>query len=152
MPAEDAAKKAMDDIRRLRDCLQGTFFLERLKMPELEKLMSAMKKIHIPPGFTVFKQGDPGDTFFLVSKGKLSFWVRKGFSEKKVTELLPLDYFGETALISDAPRSATVKAETECDLFLLHKADFTEILMANPWIAEEIRAQMARKTRIKKKS
>ncbi len=152
MSAEDATKKALEDIRRLRDCLQGTFFLDRLKMPELEKLMSAMKKLTVPAGFTVFKQGDPGDTFFIVSKGRLSFWVRKGFVEKKATELQPLDYFGETALISDAPRSATVKAETACELFFLHKADFKGILMANPWIAEEIRAQMARKSRIKKQS
>ena len=149
---EDATQKAREDIRRLRDCLQGTFFLERLKMPELEKLMAAMKKLRLPAGFTIFKQGQPGDTFFLVSKGRLSFWVRKGLSEKKVADLQPLDYFGETALISDAPRSATVKAETECELFLLHKTDFKEILMANPWIAEEIRAQMARKSQIKKQS
>ena len=149
---EDATQKAREDIRRLRDCLQGTFFLERLKMPELEKLMSAMKKLRVPAGFTIFKQGQPGDTFFLVSKGRLSFWVKKGLSEKKVADLQPLDYFGETALISDAPRSATVKAETECELFLLHKTDFKEILMANPWIAEEIRAQMARKSQIKKQS
>ncbi len=130
----------------------GYFFLDRLKMPELEKLMSAMKKQHLPAGFTVFKQGDKGDIFYLVSRGRLSFWVRKGGVEKKVTDLQPLDYFGETALISDSPRSATVKAETECDLFLLRKADFQEILMANPWIAGEIHAQMARKTQIKKKS
>ena len=145
-------EKILDDIRRLRECLQGPLFLDRLKMPELEKLMSAMKKLHVPAGFTVFKQGEKGDTFFLVSKGRLSFWVRKGMVEKKLTELQPLDYFGETALISDAPRSATVKAETDCDLFLLHKADFKEILMANPWIASEIRDQMERKTQIKKKS
>lgn len=152
MPAGDATQKALEDIRRLRDCLQGTFFLDRLKLPELERLMSAMKKLKVPAGYTVFKQGDAGDTFFIVSKGRLSFWVRKGLAEKKITELQPLDYFGETALISDASRSATVKAETDCELFILHKADFHDILMANPWIAGEIKAQMDRKSRIKKQS
>lgn len=152
MSAGDPTQKALNDLRRLRDCLQGAFFLDRLKMPELEKLMSVMKKMHVPRGFTIFKQGDKGDTFFLVAEGRLSFWVRKDGLEKKVSELQPLDYFGETALISDAPRSATVKAETECDLYFLHKDDFKEILMANPWIAEEIRANMARKSEIKKKS
>jgi CRP-like cAMP-binding protein len=149
---EDATQRALEDLRRLRDCLQGTFFLERLKVTELDKLMSVMKKLKVPAGYTVFKQGDKGDTFFLVSKGQLSFLVRKGKEEKKVAELRPLDYFGETALISDAPRSATVKAETDCELFILHKADFHEILMANSWIAEEIRAQMERKSQIRKRS
>jgi trk system potassium uptake protein TrkA len=152
MPEENASEKALADIRRLRECLQATLFLDRLKMPELEKLMSAMKKQHVPAGLAVFRQGDKGETFYLVSQGKLSFWVRKGLVEKKVTELHPKDYFGETALISDAPRSATVKAETDCDLFLLHKADFKDILMANPWIAEEIRSHMAHRTQAKEKS
>ncbi len=152
MSSGDASEKFLDDIHRLRECLEGTFFLDRLKMPELEKLMSAMKKQHFPAGSTIFKQGDKGETFYLVSKGLLSFWVRKGLVDKKVTELHPKDFFGETALISENPRSATVKTETECDLFLLNKADFREILMANLWIAEEIRSHMAQKNRIKKKS
>jgi len=149
---KDPTERAMEDLRRLRDCLQGTLFLERLKLPELEKLMSAMKKLKVPAGYTLFKEGDPGDTFYLVSKGRLSYSVRKGGVEKIVTELKPMDYFGETALISDAPRSSTVKAETDCELFILHKVDFKEILMANPWIAEEIRAQMERKSQIKEQS
>jgi trk system potassium uptake protein len=151
MSEGNASKKFFDDVRRLRDCLQGTLFLDRLKIAELEKLMSVMKKQHFPAGSTVFKQGDKGETFYLVSKGRLSYWVRKGLGEKLVTELHEKDYFGETALISDAPRSGTVKAETECDLFLLRKEDFKDILMANPWIADEIRAQMAQKDQIKKK-
>ena len=84
MSSGDASEKFLDDIHRLRECLEGTFFLDRLKMPELEKLMSAMKKQHFPAGSTIFKQGDKGETFYLVSKGLLSFWVRKGLVDKKV--------------------------------------------------------------------
>ena len=152
MPEKSAGERALENIRRLRECLQAILFLDRLKIPELEKLMSAMKKQHIPAGMTVFKQGAPGDTFYLVSQGRLSFWVKSLGVDKKLTELLPLDYFGETALINDEPRSATVKAETECDLFLLRKADFKDILMANPWIAGEIQAGMERKSRMKKRN
>ncbi len=152
MPEKSPTEKALDDIRRLRECLQAILFLDRLKIPELEKLMSAMKKQHVPAGLTVFRQGDPGDVFYLVAKGRLSFWVKAGGGDKKLTELLPLDYFGETALINDEPRSATVKAETDCDLFLLRKGDFKDILMANPWIAGEIQASMARKTQMRKRN
>ena len=150
MPDLSATEKALADIRRLRECLQATLFLDRLKMPELEKLMAAMKKQHVPAGLTVFKQGAKADIFYLISRGRLSFWVNQGKEQRKVTELREKDYFGETALISDAPRSATIKAETDCDLFLLRKEDFKEILMANPWIAQEIQANMDHKTRIKK--
>jgi len=152
MAEDHHTEQALDDIRRLRECLQGILFLDRLKIPELEKLMSAMKKQHVPQGLAVFKQGAPGDVFYLVSKGRLSFWVKSGGVDKKLTELRPLDYFGETALINDEPRSATVKAETDCDLFLLRKSDFKGILMANPWIAGEIQASAARKSEMRKKN
>jgi trk system potassium uptake protein TrkA len=152
MNAEEASTKFNDDVRRLRECLQRTSFLDKLKMAELEKLMSAIKKLRVPAGHTLFRQGDKGDTFYLVSQGQLSFWVRKGLKDKKLTVLRPMDYFGETALIDDAPRSATVIADTESELFLLRKENFRDILMANPGIAGEIREQMARKTQIKKDS
>jgi CRP-like cAMP-binding protein len=66
-----------------------------------------------------------------------------------VTELNPKDYFGEAALLNTAPRSATVKAETDCDLFLLHKKDFQATLMANPEIAMAIRAHMVQRKQAK---
>ncbi len=147
---EDAAKAEKDEMRRLRECLQATHFLHRLKLPELEKLMSAMKKIHYPAGSVVFKQGDPGDTFYLVSRGQLSLWVNRLLGEKKVLDLKPLDYFGEAALINTAPRSATVKADTDCDLFVLRKGDFQATLMANPDIAQAIKLHMAHRSQAKK--
>jgi CRP-like cAMP-binding protein len=147
---EDAAKAEKDEMRRLRECLQATHFLHRLKLPELEKLMSAMKKIHYPAGSVVFKQGDTGDTFYLVSRGQLSLWVNKLLGEKKVLDLKPLDYFGEPALINTAPRSATVKADTDCDLFVLRKGDFQATLMANPDIAQAIKLHMARRSQARK--
>jgi CRP-like cAMP-binding protein len=150
MTDQDRQQAERAEMRRLQECLQATDFLHRLKLPELEKLMSAMKKIHYPAGYVVFRQGDPGDTFYLVSQGRLSLWVRKMLSEKKVADLHPMDYFGEAALLSSSPRSATVKAETDCDLFVLKKDDFQSTLMANPGIAQAIQAHRTMRSQAKK--
>ena len=150
MAADKIEKEGREEMRRLQECLQATHFLHRLKLPELEKLMSAMKKIHYPAGSVVFNEGDAGDTFYLVSRGKLSYWVKKLFGDKQVAELNPKDYFGEAALLNTAPRSATVKAETDCDLFVLRKDDFKATLMANPEIAQLIKAHMAQRNQAKK--
>ena len=150
MTPDNREKEAQEEMRRLRECLQATHFLHRLKYPELEKLMSAIKKIHYPAGSLVFQQGDPGDNFYMVSRGTLSYWVKKLLGEKKVTDLHPMDYFGEAALLSSAPRSATVKAETDCDLFVIRKDDFKATLMANPEIAQFIKEHMAQRAQAKK--
>jgi CRP-like cAMP-binding protein len=124
---------------RLRSVLQGTYFFQSLKMSELDELIGHLRMIRVQPGYQVIKQGDPGDAFYLIANGKVSVSVKKGFRSVKVAELKKDDFFGEMALISNEPRSATVTAEEVSELFVLQKADFDKILMKNPAIAQELR-------------
>lgn len=128
------------EVRKLRDCLHGVDFLYHLKLDELDKLMEAMKKRRYPAGQTVIKQGEPGDAFYLISSGKVAVWV----DGEPVTSRYPGEYFGETALVTDAPRSATVKTAEETELYVLYKEDFKKTLMANPTIAASIRDHISR--------
>ena len=130
-------------IRKLRDCLQELHFLHRLKLDALEELLTVIKVKKYKKGETVFKQGDKGDSFYMVSDGSLSYLVKKGLKTSKVAVLAMGDYFGESALINDETRSATVIADTDCELYILHKEDFKKTLMANPEIATAIKAHMA---------
>ena len=76
---------------------------------------------------------------YLIASGKVSVHVKKGFRSVKVAELKRDDFFGEMALISNEPRSATITAEEVSELFVLQKSDFDKILMKNPAIAQELR-------------
>lgn len=127
-------------IRQLRDCLASVDFLRQLKLDELDKLMGALKKRSCPAGNVIIKQGDPGDAFYMISTGKVEVWDK----EKKLTDRKPGEYFGESALVNDHPRAATVKAVAATELYVLYKEDFKKILMANPGIAESIRLHIAK--------
>ena len=126
-------------IRKLRDCLQSVDFLRQLKLDELDHLMGALKKRTCQPGHLIIKEGDPGDAFFMILTGKVEVW-HKG---KLLVERGEGEYFGETALVNDAPRAATVKAVGATELYVLYKADFKQILMSNPGIAASIKQHMA---------
>jgi CRP-like cAMP-binding protein len=64
---------------------------------------------------------------------------KKGFGgQKKVAVLGDGDFFGEIAMITDLPRTATVIAETTTELFVLNKKAFRSMLMANPRINQII--------------
>jgi len=102
--------------------------------------MGALKRRRYVAGATVIKQGDPGDAFYLVASGKVSVWVK----EKQVKVILPDQYFGESALVTEAPRSATIKTEEATELYVLYKEDFKKILMANPAIAASIKERVAK--------
>ena len=106
--------------------------------------------IRVQKGYEIIKQGDPGDAFYLIASGKVSVWVKKSFSKKRWQTLGADEFFGEMALISNEPRSATVLADEVTELFILQRYDFDKILMKNPVIAQELkRSYLERKERNK---
>lgn len=124
---------------RLRNVLQNTYFFQSLKLNELDELIGHLRMIRVQKGYEIIKQGDPGDAFYLIATGKVSVWMKKGFRKTQVASLLPDEFFGEMALISNEPRNATVVAEDVTELFILQRYDFDKILMKNPVIAQELK-------------
>ena len=91
-----------------------------LPAPELEGLARALEPVHVTAGTTVIREGDAGDRFYAIATGELQ--VTKGGRE--VSTLRRGDGCGEIALIEDVPRTATVTARTDAELFSLTKEPF----------------------------
>jgi CRP-like cAMP-binding protein len=126
-------------FKHLRRVLQQAYFLQSLSSKELDKLMGCLRAIRVFKGFEIIRQGDPGDAFYLIAAGKVSVWVNKGKERIQVAELRADQYFGEMALMSNAPRNATVIAEGLTELFILEKFNFDNLLMRNPAIADKLK-------------
>lgn len=81
-------------------------------------------------GEMVIQQGDDGNELFVVNTGKLS--CSKVFSGKKESTFLlnygPGDAFGELALLYNAPRAASIKADSDCVLYSLDRESFNLIV------------------------
>ncbi|HVM31649.1 MAG TPA: cyclic nucleotide-binding domain-containing protein [bacterium] len=123
----------------LRRVLQQAYFLQLLGPKELDQLVTSLTATRVFKGHEIIKQGAPGDAFYLIATGKVSVWMDKGSGPQLTAELRSDDFFGEMALISNAPRNATVKAEGLTELFVLQKSDFDKILMKNPGIADKLK-------------
>ena len=91
-----------------------------------------------PPGTTVVRQGEPGDTLCIVTQGSLDVYQNDSF----VAHLKPGDYFGEISLIDGGPRSATVVAVEEVELLTLSSADFDSMLEI-PYVARTVMMNLA---------
>ena len=112
---------------------------EGLSVSELATIASIAEEATFAPGEIVIKEGDPGETMYLVTSGEVT--VIKGYGSPREIELDRIqggDYFGEMALFDDAPRSATIRAGGESRMLVLHKREFTEIVREYPQIALEI--------------
>jgi NADH dehydrogenase FAD-containing subunit/uncharacterized membrane protein YphA (DoxX/SURF4 family) len=92
---------------------------------------------HFEVGDEVIRQGEMGDAAYIVEAGKLEV-IRDGV---RVAELDDGDCFGEIALLSDVPRTATVRCLTPCELTVFVRNDFKSLTAGRGALAEAIRRQ-----------
>jgi len=105
----------------------------------LEQLASHLVPVHVPAGDIVFREGDPGDRFYVVARGDVI--VTPG--DKPSVMLRRGDHFGEIALLRDVPRTATVTAQTDAELYALDSDDFIAAVTGHAPSAEAADAVIA---------
>jgi CRP-like cAMP-binding protein/rhodanese-related sulfurtransferase len=116
------------------------------KLPrEIREEISRMAEERVfPAGTTIFDQGDPGDCFFMIKSGKVRiFRETKDLMMTELTHLEPGNSFGEMALLTGAPRAATVEAVKDTHLRVLTKTQFDKILQKYPEVSLSLIIQMA---------
>jgi CRP-like cAMP-binding protein len=111
-------------------------FLQLLPADEIAQLIPFVNFRHYKTGEIIFRQGEPGKELFFVSRGKVHVIRTNGNSEKEIAELDAGDVFGEIALISDQPRTATVQALEETEVLILQKKDFDNLLSSSLLLQE----------------
>jgi putative ABC transport system ATP-binding protein len=87
-------------------------------------------------GAIILRKGDPGDKFYLIREGEVEVLV--GGEEDNVVVLKEGDFFGEAALLTGAPRNATVRARTAVVLYSLGKEDFQAAIDASATFKQEL--------------
>jgi MFS family permease len=86
----------------------------------LERLASAASEVQVPAMSEVFRQGEPGDRFYVIADGTATVEI----DGAEASTLGPGDFFGEIALLREVPRTATVRAVQDLRLFALERDDF----------------------------
>jgi MFS family permease len=110
-----------------------------LPAPTLEQLAVQLTPVHFPSGREIFRQGDAGDRFYVIAEGTLEVAI----DGATAGVLGPGDYFGEIALLRDVPRTATVIAQTDVELYALERDDFIAALTGHAPSAEAADAVVA---------
>ncbi len=119
--ALDAVIVGRDDELAL---LRGVPLLDALPLPALETVARQLDHVVVPAGETVFRQGDPGDRFYVVVAGTAEVMG----DGRPITNLGPGESFGEIALLRRVPRTATVRAVEELRLESLRGDRFLALM------------------------
>lgn len=126
--------------------LRSVDFLEALGSEALELLSRSSRFRLYAAGERVFRQGDPGNSFYIIRKGRVQVGVRDTQGETILDfEMTAGNYFGEMALLTGEPRSATVSAVVDTELLTLSKEGLREVLVANPEVEKIISNVLAQR-------
>jgi cAMP-dependent protein kinase regulator len=131
---------ALDRVTFRRILMESTFarrrmyelFLEEVPLLasltayERSRIADALRTHKHAPGEVIIREGEPGSSFFLLEAGEAIAY--KGSEQNTVKIYNKGDFFGELALLNDAPRAASVVARTDVKVASLGKSAFQRLL------------------------
>jgi CRP-like cAMP-binding protein len=130
-------------VRLRRDAkielLRGVPLFAGCSAKELGQISSLADELHQPEGTTLIKEGSKGREFFVLVDGAIE--VRR--AGRRVNALGPGSFFGEIALVSDTPRTATVAATAPVRLLVITGQSFRRLLDEQPSIRAKVLAALA---------
>ncbi len=103
-------------------------------MPEAEfaKIAAVLVPRSVPAGQVIVAQGSRGSSLMLIAQGVVRVVSSDNKGEHDLATLVAGDFFGEMALLTNQPRSATCRAVTPCALYELRRTDFNDLVASLP--------------------
>jgi hypothetical protein len=119
--------------------LKNIEIFEQLTVNDLAAVASVTEVVSFPEHHTVIREGDAGDTLYLIIEGRVKVTKKQDDGgEIELDQMDAGDYFGEMALFEDIPRTATICTLQPCRMLTLHKQEFKEMVREYPQIALDI--------------
>jgi CRP/FNR family transcriptional regulator, cyclic AMP receptor protein len=122
------------------DLLKRVPIFEGLDNKDLERIANSMKQRTFRSGDTVTTEGQGGVGFFVIEEGEARVTIH-GDERRR---LGPGDYFGEVALLTDRPRTATITAESDLRCYGMTSWDFKPLVETHGSIAWKLLQAMAK--------
>jgi CRP-like cAMP-binding protein len=115
-----------------------------LELGACERLAAALERRTFPAGTVVINEGDPGDYVYVVAEGELEVW----HDRRPRGGLVRGDVFGEIALTRGLPRTATILAVTDVELYAIDREPF--VAAVGPSAAALLEAQALASERLQR--
>ncbi len=115
------------------DLIQALPLFQTLGPSVQEGLARSLQRVRVAAGEVVIRQGEPGETFYLIETGSLDASQRDPVrGNRRLSQMGAGDCFGEIALLRNVPRTATVTAAEDSVLHTLARDDFLAAVGADP--------------------
>lgn len=121
------------------ELLKGVPLFSKLDKKGLDEVAHIADEIDLPAGKEMATEGDRGREFFVLLKGEAD--VTRG--GEKINTMREGDFFGEIALVTKMPRTATVTATSDVDVLVITERAFDNLLKKTPDIGRAVAQALA---------
>ncbi|MBI5814229.1 MAG: cyclic nucleotide-binding domain-containing protein [Nitrospinae bacterium] len=132
---------ADEELRMRMDKLRCSIAFSRLPPEKVAEAFRRMREVRLKLGEVVFKEGDEGETFYVLESGRAEVWRKPdgGGEPRKVAEISEGRAFGEESILTGERRNATIKMARDGVLLALDKKDFTELVSGGlvKWVSPD---------------
>jgi signal transduction histidine kinase len=128
--------------------LESSRLFGGLPQPELLQLQKLAQIQTYRPNQVIFKEGDVGDGMYVIQSGSVQISSLINNEERRtLSNLWPGDFFGEMAVIDNAPRSATASAREETNVYFLPSKEVQRLLETSPKLAVSLTKEFSARIR-----
>jgi len=127
------------------ELLRNIPMFANIEPSKLKLLAFTSERLTFGEGDTLFTQGDSGDAAFIIVNGEADVMIDTPDGPLTVAHFKKNDIVGEIAILTDVPRTATVRASTNLDTMVISKELFFRLVMEFPQIAVEIMRELAKR-------
>lgn len=115
--------------------LRRITLLAGLSRPQLEAVRKRLQAVRFREGEHIYWQGDAADGLYMIERGQVQVEREDAEGIAPLSVLGEGEIFGEGALLLDEPRSSSVWALSDVDLWLLRREDFEDLMLQYPSLA-----------------
>jgi small-conductance mechanosensitive channel/CRP-like cAMP-binding protein len=125
--------------------LRSAPLLGPLSDSALAQLAPRLRRLRFGAGETVVREGDPGDSFYIVERGEAEVLLGGERGQDVVGRIAAGGFFGEMSLLMGEVRTATVRAQSDLSLLMIDRAAFREVIAADPALLGPLSEAAARR-------
>jgi CRP-like cAMP-binding protein len=125
------------------EVLKGVPLFSKIEPAKLKLIAFTSERMTYGSGQEVCHQGDPGDAMYVILGGAADVLIDTNTGPLRVAELKKNGFFGETAILCDAPRNATIKASESLLTLKISKDMFYRLVSEVPAVAIEMLRELA---------
>jgi CRP-like cAMP-binding protein len=142
---ERPASQQKQSLTAARSSVRKQPFLKLLADEQIDQLLHHARLLRFGRGEKIIQQGAAGESMFILLSGECDVFVSASGQSALVATLRTGDCCGEMSLLTGEPRSATVIARVDCEMWEIDKHVFAEVLQENEPLVQQLGELLARR-------